>query len=176
MEALANDLFESAYEHNEEENICQFLTFIMANEEYGVDILAVQEIRGWEEITEIPNSPSYVKGAINLRGTIVPIIDLRARFNLKPISYSSLTVVIVVKVALEAGDKIMGIVVDTVSDVYSITESDARDVPDVANTDNTEFVKGLVNVGEKMVVLLDLKRVLNLATGTGLTHSSITHV
>jgi purine-binding chemotaxis protein CheW len=73
----------------------------------------------------------------------------------------------VVKVALEAGDKIMGIVVDAVSDVYSITESDARDVPDVANTDNTEFVKGLVNVGEKMVVLLDLKRVLDLARGRG---------
>ncbi|KPV98052.1 MAG: chemotaxis protein CheW [Pseudoalteromonas spongiae] len=162
MEAIANDLLESS-EENQEENICQFLTFMMADEEYGVDILAVQEIRGWEEITQIPNSPSYVKGAINLRGTIVPIIDLRARFGLPQVPYSSVTVVIVVKVDLESGDKIMGLVVDAVSDVYSISESDARDVPDVTNTENTEFVHGLVNVGEKMVVLLDLKRVLNLS-------------
>lgn len=162
MEAIANDLLESG-EENQEENICQFLTFMMADEEYGVDILAVQEIRGWEEITQIPNSPSYVKGAINLRGTIVPIIDLRARFGLPQVPYSSVTVVIVVKVDLESGDKIMGLVVDAVSDVYSISESDARDVPDVTNTENTEFVHGLVNVGEKMVVLLDLKRVLNLS-------------
>ncbi|MEC8328035.1 MAG: chemotaxis protein CheW [Pseudomonadota bacterium] len=162
MEAIANDLLESN-EENQEENICQFLTFMMADEEYGVDILTVQEIRGWEEITQIPNSPSYVKGAINLRGTIVPIIDLRARFGLPQVPYSSVTVVIVVKVDLESGDKIMGLVVDAVSDVYSISESDARDVPDVTNTENTEFVHGLVNVGEKMVVLLDLKRVLSLA-------------
>lgn len=165
MEAQAHDLLAS--EEISEENICQFLTFMMANEEYGVDILTVQEIRGWEEITEIPNSPNYVKGAINLRGTIVPIIDLRARFGLQQVDYSSVTVVIVVKVELESGDKIMGIVVDAVSDVYSISEADARDVPDVTNTDNTEFVHGLVNVGEKMVVLLDLERVLNLEFGAG---------
>ena len=163
MEALANELLETPEEQIEEENICQFLTFMMADEEYGVDILAVQEIRGWEEITQIPNAPSFVKGAINLRGTIVPIIDLRARFGLPHLTYSSITVVIVVKVELESGDKIMGIVVDAVSDVYSIAESEARDVPDVTNTENTEFVHGLVNVGEKMVVLLNLERVLNLS-------------
>ncbi|AIY64113.1 chemotaxis protein CheW [Pseudoalteromonas piratica] len=165
MEAIVDETLDSLEEH-QEEDICQFLTFMMADEEYGVDILAVQEIRGWEEITQIPNSPAYVKGAINLRGTIVPIIDLRARFGLPQVPYSSVTVVIVVKVGLQSGDKIMGIVVDAVSDVYSISESDARDVPDVTNTDNTEFVQGLVNVGEKMVVLLDLKRVLDLTKDT----------
>jgi purine-binding chemotaxis protein CheW len=162
MDAVVEERFDSVEEQHEE-NICQFLTFMMADEEYGVDILTVQEIRGWEEITQIPNAPNYVKGAINLRGTIVPIIDLRARFGLPQVPYSSVTVVIVVKVTLPSGDKIMGIVVDAVSDVYSISEADARDVPDVTNTDNTDFVQGLVNVGEKMVVLLDLKRVLNLA-------------
>lgn len=167
MEAVVDELLDSADEH-QEDNICQFLTFMMADEEYGVDILAVQEIRGWEEITQIPNSPTYVKGAINLRGTIVPIIDLRARFGLPQVPYSSVTVVIVVKVGLQSGDKIMGIVVDAVSDVYSISESDARDVPDVTNTENTEFVHGLVNVGEKMVVLLDLERVLDLTKDTAL--------
>ncbi len=146
----------------DEQNIRQFLTFIMDEEEYGVDILAVQEIRGWEEITAIPNAPIYVKGAINLRGTIVPIIDLRLRFGLPSIKYCPTTVVIVVKVELKQGVKIMGLVVDGVSDVYSISESQASDVPDIHNTDNSEFVRGLVNVGEKMVVLLHLERVLNL--------------
>lgn len=149
-------------EQLEDKEICQFLTFIMAEEEYGVDILAVQEIRGWEEVTAIPNSPHFVNGAINLRGTIVPIIDLRLRFNLKPMDYGPLTVVIVVKVELEQGEKIMGIVVDGVSDVYSISKTEAQDVPDIHNSDNSAFVRGLVNVGEKMVVLLDLKKVLNL--------------
>lgn len=153
-------------EQQEEQNIRQFLTFIMADEEYGVDILAVQEIRGWEEITAIPNAPDFVKGAINLRGTIVPIIDLRLRFGLQAIAYSPITVVIVVKVELSQGSKIMGLVVDGVSDVYSISESQARDVPDINKTDNSEFVKGLVNVGEKMVVLLDLERILNLVKET----------
>ncbi|WP_411020783.1 chemotaxis protein CheW, partial [Salmonella sp. ZJHZ21_0185] len=96
----------------------QFLTFIMADEEYGVDILTVQEIRSWEEITEIPNAPDYLKGVINLRGTIVPILDLRLRFGLAMIDYGPLTVVIVVKVIFEQNSKIMGMVVDAVSDVY----------------------------------------------------------
>ena len=150
----------------EDTSIRQFLTFIMDEEEYGVDILTVQEIRGWEEITTIPNSPRYVKGAINLRGTIVPIIDLRLRFGLKVADYGPLTVVIVVKVELAQGSKIMGLVVDAVSDVYSIAEEQATDVPDINRSDNAEFVHGLVNVGEKMVVLLKLERVLNLTHET----------
>ena len=89
-----------------QEDIQQFLTFIMDEEEYGVDILTVQEIRGWEEITAIPNAPVFVKGAINLRGTIVPIIDLRLRFGLSSVKYGPLTVIIVVKVELKVGSKI----------------------------------------------------------------------
>lgn len=140
----------------------QYLTFMMAGEEYGMNILAVQEIRGWEDVTTIPNSPKFVKGAINLRGTIVPIIDLRLRFGIAENEYGPLTVVIVVAVEINGQNKVMGIVVDAVSDVYSISEEQAKDVPDFQGSDNAEFVHGLVNVGEKMVVLLNLESVLNL--------------
>ncbi|TMN42742.1 chemotaxis protein CheW [Pseudoalteromonas sp. S2755] len=140
----------------------QFLTFMMAGEEYGMDILAVQEIRGWEEVTAIPNAPEYVNGAINLRGTIVPIIDLRVRFGLPQIEYGALTVVIVVSVVIKEATKIMGLVVDAVSDVYSINQETAKDVPDFQDSENSQFVQGLVNVGEKMVVLLNLKKILDL--------------
>lgn len=140
----------------------QYLTFIMAGEEYGMDILAVQEIRGWEDATAIPNAPPFVKGAINLRGTIVPIIDLRLRFGISSVAYSPLTVVIVVSVEVNEQPKVMGIVVDAVSDVYSISEEKAKDVPDFHDSDNAQYVHGLVNVGEKMVVLLNLAKVLDL--------------
>ena len=144
------------------QGVKQFLTFIMADEEYGVDILTVQEIRSWEEITEIPNAPDFVKGVINLRGTIVPILDLRLRFGLATIDYGPLTVVIVVKVIFEQNSKIMGMVVDAVSDVYSIVEQDAKTVPNFNGSENAEFIAGLVNVGEKMVALLDLQKTMDI--------------
>ncbi len=140
----------------------QYLTFLMAGEEYAIDILSVQEIRGWEEVTAIPNAPVFVKGAINLRGTIVPIIDLRLRFGLAPSEYGPLTVVIVVKVKYGSVTKIMGIVVDGVSDVYSINPGEAKVVPDFEQSENADFVSGLVNVGKKMVVILDLKKTLDI--------------
>ncbi|KAF7769048.1 purine-binding chemotaxis protein CheW [Pseudoalteromonas citrea] len=141
----------------------QYLTFMMAGEEYGMDILAVQEIRGWEDATVIPNAPTFVKGAINLRGTIVPIVDLRLRFGIDSVAYSPLTVVIVVSVEIKEQHKVMGLVVDAVSDVYSISEETAKDVPDFQDSDNAQYVHGLVNVGEKMVVLLNLAKVLDLS-------------
>lgn len=134
----------------------QYLTFIMANEEYGVDILAVQEIRGWEPTTSIPNAPDYIGGVINLRGTIVPIMDLRMRFGLPAVEYSPVTVVVILKVSMESGEKIMGIVVDAVSDVYSIKHADVRQPPDMNQDENTNFLRGLVNVKDKMVILLDV--------------------
>ncbi|MDQ6958941.1 MAG: chemotaxis protein CheW, partial [Mariprofundaceae bacterium] len=109
---------------NEAEN--EFLTFMLAGEEYGVDILTVQELRGWEPTTPIPNSPSYVRGVINLRGVVVPIIDLRNRFNLERIDYGPTTVVVIVKVKDETHERILGIVVDAVSEVYNISESDLQ--------------------------------------------------
>ena len=140
----------------------QFLTFIMDGEEYGVDILAVQEIRGWEETTNIPNAPEYIKGVINLRGTIVPIIDLRLRFGIQHVEYSPLTVVIVLKVEIAGELKTFGIVVDAVSDVYSLTLDEMKSPPDLGDG-KTEYLKGLVNVSDKMVILLNIERLLNLS-------------
>ena len=122
----------------------QFLTFIMAGEEYGVDILTVQEIRGWESVTPIPNSPQHVKGVINLRGTIVPIIDLRLRFGLENVSYGPMTVVIVMKVVGVRGKRVMGIVVDAVSDVYSLSMQDMRGAPDLGDHVVSRFLEVLV--------------------------------
>lgn len=138
----------------------QYLTFIMAGEEYGVDILSVQEIRGWESVTPIPNAPAHVKGVINLRGTIVPIIDLRLRFGLENVNYGPMTVVIVMKVESARGKRIMGIVVDAVSDVYSLSTQDMRMAPDLGEHVNTAYIKGLVNVDNKMVILLDINELL----------------
>ncbi|MFY8326696.1 chemotaxis protein CheW [Pseudoalteromonas sp. ZZD1] len=161
MSTLSSELDHNLVLENVQ-GVKQFLTFIMAEEEYGVDILTVQEIRSWEEITAIPNAPDYVKGVINLRGTIVPILDLRLRFGLPYIEYGGLTVVIVVKVECAQQSKIMGMAVDAVSDVYSIMEQDAKMVPSFTESDNSEFVAGLVNVGEKMVALLDLKKAMDI--------------
>lgn len=139
----------------------QYLTFILAGEEYGVDILSVREIRGWDSATPVPNAPKHVKGVINLRGTIVPLIDLRERFSLEPLEYGPMTVVIVLNVNTEKGSKTMGIVVDAVSDVYSISADDMRDPPDLGDSVDTNYIKGLVNVNERMVILLELDKFLN---------------
>ncbi|MEE9551558.1 MAG: chemotaxis protein CheW [Gammaproteobacteria bacterium] len=134
----------------------QYLTFILAGEEYGVDIMRVQEIRGWESATSIPNTPDFILGVINLRGAVVPIIDLRSRFGLESAEFSRTTVVIVVKIEDEAGDRIMGMVVDAVSEVYNVSEDMLREAPDLGGAINTDFVKGLATVDEKMIILLDV--------------------
>jgi purine-binding chemotaxis protein CheW len=139
----------------------QYLTFMLAGEEYGVDILRVQEIKGWNNVTPIPNTPKYVKGVINLRGIIVPIIDLRERFSLETIPYGPTTVVIVVKVHSEKGERTMGIVVDAVSEVYNISEDELKPAPDLGQAISTDFVKGLGTVDEKMVIVLDIDHLLN---------------
>lgn len=139
----------------------QYLTFMLAGEEYGVDILSVREIRGWDAATPVPNAPKHVKGVINLRGTIVPLIDLRERFSLEPLDYGPMTVVIVLNVNTDKGSKTMGIVVDAVSDVYSISPEDMRDPPDLGDSVDTQYIKGLVSVNERMVILLEIDRFLN---------------
>jgi len=140
----------------------QYLTFIMAGEEYGVEILCVQEIRGWESATPIPNAPKHIKGVINLRGTIVPIVDLRQCFGLEAIEYTAVTVVIVLKVETDKGSRIMGIVVDAVSDVYSLASAEMKIAPDLGDAVNTDYIRGLVNVNDKMVILLEIDRLLNM--------------
>ncbi len=142
-------------------NGAQLLTFILDGGEYGVDILRVQEIRGWDAVTQVPNTPSYIKGVINLRGTIVPIIDLRERFALEPVAYGPMTVVIVLKVVSAEKSRIMGIVVDAVSDVYNVDEEQLKPPPDFGSAIDTEFLRGLATVGEKMLIVLDIDRLLN---------------
>jgi purine-binding chemotaxis protein CheW len=142
------------------EGSAQYLTFIMASEEYGVDILRVNEIRGWERTTPLPNSASYVKGVINLRGAIVPIVDLREKFGIQNLEYGQTTVVIVLKVESKQGERIMGIVVDAVSDVYSVSDDQKKAAPEVGG--GASFISGLVSVHEKMVILLDIDQLLGM--------------
>lgn len=139
----------------------QYLTFMLAGEEYGVDILRVQEIKGWDSVTPIPNTPKYIKGVINLRGTIVPIFDLRERFSLDAIPYGPTTVVIVLKILSDKGERTMGIVVDAVSEVYNIDEDTLKSAPDFGQMISTDFVKGLATVDEKMIIVLDIDHLLN---------------
>lgn len=144
------------------EDMQQFLTFILASEEYGVDILRVQEIKGWDAVTQVPNTPEYVRGVINLRGTIVPIIDLRIRFSMEQLEYGPTTVVIVLKVMSGNDDsRIMGIVVDGVSDVYNVKDDEINAAPDFGDGVDSTFVKGLATVDEKMVIILDVDHMLN---------------
>lgn len=142
----------------------QFLTFILAEEEYGVDILRVQEIRGWTKATPIPNAPRYLKGVINLRGAIVPIIDLRERFGLEPLGYGPTTVVVVLKVMDAGSVRTMGLVVDAVSEVYSFGGDERQPAPEFDATVDAQFISGLATVDEKMVILLDVDQLLNSGT------------
>jgi purine-binding chemotaxis protein CheW len=162
MTSAAQSTSKDAVSGANSDNEQQYLTFIMSGEEYGVDILAVQEIRGWEPTTVVPNAPDYIKGVINLRGTIVPIMDLRSRFNLERVEYSPVTVVIILKVETERGERVMGIVVDAVSDVHSISDSDTRNSPELIEDLNTEFIRSLVSVNDSMIILLDVKRLLTI--------------
>lgn len=140
----------------------QYLTFLLAGEEYGVDILRVQEIKGWDSVTPIPNTPEYIRGVINLRGTIVPIIDLRLRFKLEQLEYGPTTVVIMLKVMSDANQsRTMGIVVDGVSDVYSMPPDQIKASPDFGSAVVIDFIKGLATVNEKMVIILDIDNMLN---------------
>jgi len=137
-------------------HISQYLTFTLGAEEYGIEILKVQEIRGYSAVTPIPNAPTHVKGIMNLRGTVVPVVDLRAKFGMPAIEYSKFTVIIVVKV----GEKIAGLVVDAVSDVLNIGQSDVRPAPDLGARTDTRFISGVVSVADKLAVLLDIDKLL----------------
>ncbi len=134
----------------------QYLTFTLGQEEYGVEILKVQEIKGYSAITPIPNTPPYIKGVMNLRGTIIPVVDLRSKFAMAEAEYNQFTVIIVVKV----GPKAIGLVVDAVSDVLNIPKTDIQAPPDFGAQVETRFISGLAKAGEKLVVLLDIDRVV----------------
>ena len=136
----------------------QFLTFILNGVEYGVDILQVHEIRGWTETTQLPDTPPFIKGVINLRGTIVPILDLRERFSLASVEYGPTTVVIVLNINNNGKALVLGIVVDAVSDTHMINQADIRSTPDCSESLNTQYLQGLVEIDEKLILLLCLVR------------------
>jgi purine-binding chemotaxis protein CheW len=138
----------------------QVLTFVLGKETYGVDILRVQEIRGWSAVTKIPQSPPHVLGVLNLRGSIVPIVDLRMRFALDQIEYTTVTVIIVVSVKSAAGRRDFGVVVDGVSDVVDVNPEAVKAAPDLGGRGATDYIRGLVSITDRMVVLLDIDRLI----------------
>jgi purine-binding chemotaxis protein CheW len=144
--------------------IIQYLSFVLGKEEYAVDILRVQEIRSWEPVSRVPNVPIYEKGVVNLRGAIVPIIDLRERFSLSKAEYTPLTVVVVLQTGSGNHTRIMGVVVDSVSDVISVERVEIQGAPDFGTKVSNEFINGLVSVNERMVMLLDVDKLLTLET------------
>jgi purine-binding chemotaxis protein CheW len=148
--------------HKEQVNSAQYLSFTLDNEEYGVDILRVQEIRSWEPVSRIPNVPHYEKGVVNLRGSIVPIIDLREKLGIKCTEYTPLTVVVVLQTNDNNKTRTMGVVVDSVSDVINLDKTKIQDAPDFGAKVSNEFVNGLVSVNERMVILLDVDKLLML--------------
>jgi purine-binding chemotaxis protein CheW len=138
----------------------QVLTFVLGNETYGVDILRVQEIRGWSAVTKIPHAPPHVLGVLNLRGSIVPIVDLRMRFALDRAEYTAITVIIVVSVISAAGRRDFGVVVDGVSDVVDVDTADVKAAPELGSKAATDYIRGLVPIADRMVVLLDIDRLI----------------
>ena len=137
----------------------QYLTFRLDQEEYGIDILKVQEIRGYEQPTRIANAPAFIKGVVNLRGTIVPIVDMRLKFNCAQADYNSFTVVII----LNLRDRVVGIVVDSVSDVMELSAENIRSAPDVESAIDNGCILGLGSVGERMLILLDIEKLMSNA-------------
>ena len=134
----------------------QFLSFQLGAEEYGIDILRVQEIRAYEKATRIPNTPQFIKGVINLRGVIVPVIDLRMKFGLETAEYNEMTVTVVLDVA----DRTIGIVVDKVSDVLALGSGDIRPAPEFTARVDNAFVRGLATLDERMLIIADIERLM----------------
>ena len=135
----------------------EFLTFRLGPEEYGIEILKVQEIRGWEQPTTIANAPRFIKGVINLRGTIVPIIDMRLKFGLGAADYDDFTVVIIINVS----DRTVGIVVDSVSDVLELPPAQIRPSPNVTAAVDTDFITGLGIFDDRMLILIDIEKLIS---------------
>ncbi|MCU0705104.1 MAG: chemotaxis protein CheW [Fimbriiglobus sp.] len=143
----------------------QYLTFRLADEEYGLEILRVQEIKGYSKVTPLPNTPPEVKGVMNLRGAVVPIIDLRHRFGLPTAEYTRFTVIIVVTI----GVRVIGLVVDAVSDVLNVGERDAVPPPELGAGVDTSFLTGIARSGERLVSLLNIDRLVGLSAEPALT-------
>ena len=135
----------------------EFLSFTLGDEEYGIDIQKVQELRGYDAVTRIANAPAYIKGVVNLRGIIVPIIDMRIKFDLGEPSYDQFTVVIV----LNIGGRVVGMVVDSVSDVITLSAEQIKPAPEMGSTLDTDYLIGLGTLEERMLILVDIDRLMS---------------
>jgi purine-binding chemotaxis protein CheW len=143
----------------------QLLTFMVNGEEYGVDILRVQEIRGWSTPMPIPHTPGYVKGVINIRGDVVPIADLRERLGIASLAYGPSTVIIVLRVTSGAQERVMGVIVDAMSDVTNVSLDDIKQAPQIGADTTGGLTKGIVTLTEKMITILDVDRIFTSAGG-----------
>ena len=135
----------------------EILVFVLGTEEYGVDILKVQEIRGYDKVTPIPSAPDYLKGVVNLRGIIVPIVDMRVKFRLAEVRYDQFTVVVILRIA----GRVIGLVVDGVSDVIGLTASEVKEAPHLGSVVDSSFIAGLATQDDRMVLLLDIEKLLS---------------
>ncbi len=136
----------------------EFLAFTLGREEYCIDILKVQEIRGYETVTPIPNTPSYMKGVVNLRGLIVPIIDLRIKLELETIAYDQFTVVIILSIR----GRIVGVVVDSVSDVVALAAEEIKEAPQLGAAIKIDYIDGLVTIDERMLIIVDIEKLATM--------------
>ncbi len=135
----------------------EFLTFTLGKEEYGIDILRVQEIRGYDAVTAIANTPEFIKGVINLRGVIVPIVDMRIKFKLGKVEYNQFTVVII----LNLSHRVVGMVVDGVSDVITLTAEQIKAAPEFSSALDTQYIMGLGAVDQRMIILMDIEKLMS---------------
>jgi len=146
----------------------EFLTFTLGKEEYGIEILKVQEIRSYEQVTTIANAPEFIKGVVNLRGVIVPVVDMRIKFNLGKAEYDQFTVVIILNVA----GRVVGMVVDGVSDVISLGPEQIRPAPDFSSCFDTTYITGLGTIDSRMLILMDIEKLMG-STDMGLIEHSV---
>ncbi|HLT26936.1 MAG TPA: chemotaxis protein CheW [Zeimonas sp.] len=159
IHAVSNVPQPGAVAPGEASRVREFLAFKLGNEEYGIDILRVQEIRSYEEPTRLANVPDFIKGVVNLRGVIVPIVDMRLKFRLEEARYDHFTVVIV----LNIGSRIVGMVVDSVSDVITLGPEQLRPVPEFASTIDADHLLAIGAVDDRMLILLDIEKLMNSA-------------
>ena len=136
----------------------EFLAFTLGREEYCIDILKVQEIRGYETVTPIPNTPAFMKGVVNLRGLIVPIIDLRIKLQLEMVTYDQFTVVIILNIC----GRIVGVVVDSVSDVIALAADEIKEAPQLGAAIKTDYINGLVTLDERMLIIIDIEKLATM--------------
>lgn len=136
----------------------EFLAFTLGREEYCIDILKVQEIRGYETVTPIPNTPAFMKGVVNLRGLIVPIIDLRIKLQLEMVTYDQFTVVIILSIF----GQIVGVVVDSVSDVIALAADEIKEAPQLGAAIKTDYIDGLVTLDERMLIIIDIEKLATM--------------